>query len=81
MHDKPLGEHSQRTVNTSLVHVNRKFEAAISAVLVLVAVLVGSLGLCLTMESWQSSPLIVIAILAWGASCIGLRRLLRGKDN
>lgn len=58
-----------------------KTDANICTVLTFLSVLLGGLGLYLTSKQWQSFPLILIALILWGVSCIGIRNLVQQTKN
>lgn len=53
-----------------------KANAVISVILSYLSVIIGGLGLyTVFFKAWQSFPLVGIAWILWGISCVGLRRL------
>lgn len=60
---------------------SRRFDAVLSVFLAFMSVIVGGFGLYMLSKSWQSFPLVLIGILIWGISCVGLRRLTSPKNK
>lgn len=58
-----------------------KQDVIISNVLVILSVIVGGLGFYFTLLSWHGIPLLGVACLLWGLSCVGLRRLSQVGDG
>lgn len=59
-----------------------KVDGVISVVLVYLSTILGGLGLYFVVDgSWESSPLILVGLMLWGVSCVGLRRLLESNHQ
>lgn len=58
-----------------------KVDAAISTLLTYLSMAVGGYGLYSTSQSWHGLPIILIGLLLWGISCVGLRRLIEFHNS
>jgi hypothetical protein len=80
---------ANQSINSDVIHSKDsgsawpgvKANAIISMILSYLSVIIGGLGLYALFTAWQSFPLILIAWILWGISCVGLRRLSTPKKD
>lgn len=82
--DRDVSSGGAQVNQSGSVWPSTRVDAIVSVILSYLSVLIGGFGLYMTYRTWQSFPLVLVALVLWGISCVGLKRIsssIRRNDS